>query len=134
MVLDTNVLLSALLFAQGRMTFLREGWQVGRLVPLVSRPTVQELVRVLAYPRFELSGEDRDDLLSEYLPYCETVIISSPPPAVPICRDPFDRPFLELAIGARADFLVTGDKDLLALAGIFRPPIITAEELRQRLG
>jgi predicted nucleic acid-binding protein len=57
----------------------------------------------------------------------------SEPPVVPDCRDPKDRPFLELASFARADALVTGDADLLALAQVFPVPIITPHELRSRL-
>jgi predicted nucleic acid-binding protein len=57
----------------------------------------------------------------------------SEPPTVPDCRDPKDRPFLELASFARADALVTGDADLLALTPLFSIPIITATALRGRL-
>jgi predicted nucleic acid-binding protein len=57
----------------------------------------------------------------------------SEPPVVPDCRDPKDRPFLELASFARADALVTGDADLLALTPLFSIPIITATALRGRL-
>jgi len=47
-VLDTNVLISALLFSRGTLQWYRTAWQSSEIVPLVSRPTVQELVRVLA--------------------------------------------------------------------------------------
>ncbi len=46
-------------------------------------------------------------------------------PDIPDCRDPFDRPFPELALAARADALVTGDRDPFALAGVFPIPILT---------
>jgi uncharacterized protein len=54
-VLDTNVLVSALVFRQGIMATLREAWQAQRLTPLVSRVTATELIRVLAYPKFRLT-------------------------------------------------------------------------------
>ena len=73
------------------------------------------------------------DLVDEYLPCCETVAIPDPRPAVPECRDPFDRPFLELALVGRADALVTGDADLLALADIFPTPILAPAVLKERL-
>jgi predicted nucleic acid-binding protein len=50
------------------------------------------------------------------------------PPKTPPCRDPFDIPFLQLAIVGKADHLVTGDKDLLSLADTFARSIITAEQ------
>ena len=76
---------------------------------------------------------ERQDLLDEYLPCCETVAIPHPPPPIPQCRDPFDRPFLELALAGQADMLVTGDSDLLAMADTFAIPIMTPAALRQRL-
>jgi uncharacterized protein len=132
-VIDTNLVLSALVFAQGRLTPLREAWQSGRIQPLVSRTTVTELMRVLAYPKFKLRPDEQQELLADYLPYCTTVAIPEPPPATPDCRDPFDLPFLQLALASKADALVTGDKDLLALAVEFHPPILTAEQILSQL-
>ena len=116
-VLDTNVVVSALVFGGGTAGRLRTAWQAGAFMPLVSTPTAQELVRVLAYPKFRLSAADREELLADYLPYTTTVRIPDPPPIVPDCRDPFDVMFLELAVVGKAKVLVTGDRDLLALAG-----------------
>ena len=101
-------------------------------MPLASRDTTTELVRVLCYPKFGLTAGEREDLLADYLPWCETVSMSEPP-AVPNCRDPFDRPFLELAVYGQADALVTGDRDLLVLAPVFSVPILTPNEMRDRL-
>lgn len=53
-VLDSNVVLSALLFSRGRLAWIRAAWQGGRFVPLASKPTVEELIRVLGYPKFRL--------------------------------------------------------------------------------
>lgn len=131
-VLDTNVLLSALLFHAERLSWLHAAWQAGALCPLASRETTDELIRVLCYPKFDLDGGEREALLADYLPWCETVVVSRPP-VVPQCRDPFDRPFLELALAARADALVTGDNDLLALASAFSVPILTPRVFRNHL-
>jgi predicted nucleic acid-binding protein len=51
--------------------------------------------------------------------------MSRPLPTVPACRDPHDRPFLELAVAGKANYLVTGDTDLLDLASGFARPIVT---------
>lgn len=115
-VLDTNVVLSALVFASGPTARLRQAWQGGQLVPLVSTATVQELMRVLAYPKFRLSAAEQQELLADYLPWAEAVAVTNPPPKVPPCRDPSDLPFLHLAVAGTAQFLITGDADLLALA------------------
>lgn len=118
-VLDTNVVLSALVFGGGAAGRLRLGWQQGIFAPLASMATVQELVRVLAYPKFRLSPAEQQELLADYLPWVQTVRIPQPPPPVPDCRDPLDLPFMQLAVAGQADVLVSGDGDLLALADGF---------------
>ena len=132
LVLGTNVLVSALLFPSGRLSWLRQAWQSKAVLPLASRDTTAELIRVLLYPKFRLKEDEREDVLADYLPCCETVAVSGPL-ALPDCRDPFDRPFLELALSGKADALVTGDDDLLSLAPVFSVPILTTNALRDRL-
>ena len=124
-VLDTNVVLSALLFSGGSSAELRRAWQRASLRPLVSTVTAQELIRVLAYPKFRLTANAIEDLLADYLPYASTVRIPAKLPTVPVCRDPFDLPFLHLALAGNADVLISGDKDLLSLAAAFAVPILT---------
>lgn len=126
-VLDTNVVLSALLFRGGVAGQLRGAWQHGTCKPLVSTATVQELIRVLGYPKFKLAADAQHELLADYLPYTRSVRIATLP-AVPACRDPFDMPFLHLAAAGRADVLVTGEADLLALAGQVRFSILRPVE------
>ncbi|MFZ4535250.1 putative toxin-antitoxin system toxin component, PIN family [Propionivibrio sp.] len=131
-VVDTNVVLSALVFAGGRLEPLRCAWQSGQFVPLACSHSVSELIRVLAYPKFKLSATDRQELLADYLPYCTTVNLPEMLPSSIQCRDANDLPFLHLALAGKADFLVSGDADLLSLAGTFVCPIVTAEEFIRR--
>jgi putative PIN family toxin of toxin-antitoxin system len=127
-VLDTNVVLSALVFCGGPAAGVRAGWQSGRFVPLASQATVAELARVLRYPKFGLSTAEQVELLADYLPWVQVVHVPDPPPGVPRCRDPFDLPFLHLAVAGKAHALVSGDRDLLALAGrTGLCPILTIE-------
>ena len=126
-VLDTNVVLSALVFTHGRAAALREAWQGGRCEPLVSKATVDELIRVLAYPKFKLGDDEQHELLADYLPYCRTVAIPAKPPRTPPCRDPFDLPFLQLAVVGKVAYLVTGDQDLLDIKSKLLGPIVTLE-------
>ena len=132
-VLDTNVVLSALVFAQGRLAALRHAWHHARCQPLLSQVTAAELMRALAYPKFRRSAEEQQELLADYLPYCATVRMPARAPRTPRCRDPFDVPFLQLAVTGKADYLVTGDRDLLALAGEFSCPIVTADHFLNAL-
>jgi putative PIN family toxin of toxin-antitoxin system len=126
-VIDTNLVLSALVFGKNTAK-LRLAWQSDRFIPLASKETITELIRVLAYPKFKLTRTEQEHLLSDYLPYCDTVLMPSQLPLTPECRDPFDVPFLVLALVGRADYLVTGDRDLLCLVDSFSCPIVTAEK------
>ena len=130
-VLDTNVVLSALVFRSGIAGQVREAWQSGLVLPLASTATVQELVRVLSYPKFGLSPLEQEELLADYLPYVQTVRIPQPPPSVPACRDAFDLGFMHLALVGKAKVLVSGDRDLLAIAAEFERvsacPIVSSE-------
>lgn len=116
-VLDTNVVVSALVFPSGPASALRGAWQADRFEPLVSVHTARELVRVLGYAKFALQPAEQEDLLADYLPWTHVVRIPDRVSGAPACRDPLDVPFLELAIAGRADVLVSGDRDLLALHG-----------------
>lgn len=127
-VLDTNCLVSALLFSRSRFAWLRQAWQTKRFVALASRETASELIRVLGYPKFKLSAQEQQSLLADFLPYAETVRIDSCPPGLPLLRDPDDVIFTALAAASRADALVSGDGDLQAVREQFHIPILTIAE------
>jgi putative PIN family toxin of toxin-antitoxin system len=101
-----------------------------RLIPLfLCFNLVQSpIIRVLAYPKFKLTKAEQEDLLADYLPFCDTVLLPEQLPTIPECRDPFDVPFLVLALVGNADYLVTGDRDLLCLVDSFACPIVTVEQ------
>ncbi|MBO9333149.1 putative toxin-antitoxin system toxin component, PIN family [Achromobacter pulmonis] len=127
-VLDTNVVLSALLFTSGRLAWVRRAWQHGNLRPLVCKETASELLRVLAYPKFKLTAEDQQDLVEDFLPYADVVELPQPWPSLPICRDEDDQVFLVLAYVGQAKALITGDGDLLAMRDEFPSLIVTPDE------
>ena len=117
-VLDTNVVLSALLFRQGRLSPLSAAWQSQRFTPVANRQTVSELTQVLGYPKFKLSVADVQTVLSAYLPHVEVhsaKMLERQSSSVAQCRDPKDQIFLDLALSAQVDWLVSGDEDLLVL-------------------
>lgn len=126
-VFDTNIILSSLLFAGGRLAPLRLAWQQGRCLPLISKTTTSEIIRVLAYPKFKLSESEQEELLADYVPYCKTVRIPAKLPKLPICRDSYDQPFIELASVGKAEYLVSGDNDLLCIEKIGSCQIVNAE-------
>ncbi|MDM7954449.1 MAG: putative toxin-antitoxin system toxin component, PIN family [Cyanobium sp. CZS 25K] len=122
-VLDTNVLVSALLFENGRLAWLRRSWQSGEIRPVLAEPTARELIRVLAYPNFGLTRPTIDRLLGDVLPWCETHAGPIQPCQHQV-RDPKDQVFLDLALAAGVPVLVSGDGDLLASKNQLQPLLI----------
>ena len=108
-VLDTNVLVSGLLFG-GTPGKLLDLWKTGRIRPVMSRETVDELLRVLACPRFGLTEEEIHYLLYvEVLPHAEMTKVRPGPPVVS------EDMFLRCALAGRAEFIISGDRHLLNL-------------------
>ena len=133
-VFDTNNVLSALIFGR-RLSWLRVAWAQAQVTPLVCRETVAELLRTLAYPKFKLASAERDLLLAEYLPFAAITRLPEQLPPLPVhCRDPFDAPFIHLALSARADCLVSGDHDLMVLHDAAGVPILSVDALRRQMG
>ncbi|MBD2152455.1 putative toxin-antitoxin system toxin component, PIN family [Pseudanabaena sp. FACHB-1277] len=77
-VIDTNLILSALIFG-GKTAKIRAAWQENLIYPLASKDTITELIRVLAYPKFKLTTSEQEDLLADYLPFCDTVQMTEKP-------------------------------------------------------
>jgi uncharacterized protein len=127
-VLDTNVVVSALVFRAGALAWLREAWLAGAVVPLVSRATLEELLRVLSYPKFRLAHPDVEELLALYIPFAQIVPQAVPRSAAPECPDADDQKFLDLAYFGSADYLVTGDRALLDMASVVAVPVVTPAE------
>jgi putative PIN family toxin of toxin-antitoxin system len=125
-VLDTNVLVSTLLF-KTTLSKIIALWQGGAIIPVISKDTFQELRAVLEYPKFALSPDEiRAMLEQEILPFFEVIDISEE--VTGICSDPADDKFLSCALSASADYLVSGDKALTDLKQYKTVKIITPAE------
>jgi putative PIN family toxin of toxin-antitoxin system len=122
-VLDTNVLISALMLWRSKP---RLAWNRARRtgVILASHDTLRELASVLRRPKLAayVSPSESAAFLTELARVVELVPIGE---RVELCRDPRDDKFLELALAGRADFLLTGDADLLELHPFRGTAIIT---------
>ena len=116
-VLDANVLVSALISAKGAPAKLVACWQDEKLDVLVSPAILQELDRVLHYPRlqerYHLPEEDVQRF-SRLLGRQAIEVVPSEELAV-IERDPTDNRYLECAVAGNASLIVTGDQHLLGL-------------------
>lgn len=117
-VVDTNVLVSALLFG-GTPGKLLPLWKKDRISPLASRELVDEYLRVLAYPKFQLFETEIDFLLTqEIIPWFEVVEVS--PGEAFVANDPEDDKFIWCALAGKASCIISGDEHLLALSA---PPV-----------
>ncbi len=125
-VIDTNVFLSALLFGgtPGKLTPL---WKSGKIQPQLNKTTVAELLRGLAYPKFELTENEIQYLLYvEILPFCNVVPTKSGP--VIITADSSDDMFLRCCDVSNAKALISGDSHLLALKSYGNASILTPSQ------
>jgi putative PIN family toxin of toxin-antitoxin system len=130
-VLDTNVLVSALLF-KGALSRLVELWRKGRIIPVISKETFTELTTVLQYPKFSLSKSEVMSLIEhEILPYFEVVEVVKVVKGV--CRDPGDDKFVSCALSASADYIVSGDKDFCDLRQYKTVKIMNTSDFIKRL-
>lgn len=132
-VVDTNVLISAALSGGSAPAIvLRHLLAHGRLV--FCDETFAELETRLWRPKFDryLSLERRRLLLHDLRAVGEWFKLQ-PPPSTTFSRDPDDDKFVHLALASQADWLVSGDQDLLSLAPLNGVEILSPAEALQRL-
>jgi len=114
-VLDTNILVSAFISAKGAPAQVFDLWQAGELEIVSAQEALDELQRVLTYPRIRERLRFSDEqiqqcllLLREYAVYLEDLPVAAVIPA-----DPDDDIFLALALFSTAQYIVSGDGHLL---------------------
>jgi putative PIN family toxin of toxin-antitoxin system len=106
-VIDTNVLVSALISPSGNESLLLLAVQQGFVRPCFSPAMLKEYAQVLARPKFAFSPAEIGALTDLLLPQGHLL---HPAPMSGISPDPKDDPFIACALSAQADFLVTGNK------------------------
>lgn len=111
-VFDTNVLISALGFGGKPLQALVRAFE-DDVTPAASEATLDELERVMSYDRLPFTASDRDEFLT--ILRREVTVVEPTESVSAIERDPADNAFLECAIPADADYLVSGDEHLLSL-------------------
>lgn len=128
LVLDTNVLISALLAGGSLPAHLMVLWREGWFDLLTSGEQIDELMRVTRYPKIRarlapaLAGRLVNDLRGLAVELADL-------PKVTVCDDPYDNYLLAMAAAGAADFLVTGDKrDILCLKHYEGTRIVSVRE------
>ena len=133
-VVDTNVLVSAIILPQSYVGQVFRQLQIGSFVPLYHFVTLAELIKVLGrrriQQRFQITPESIQAVADLILLRGEIV---EPERHFELCRDPKDNIFLDIAYAGQANMVVSGDEDLLVLHPFGRIPIITLREFLDRL-
>lgn len=134
LVIDTNILISALLVQSSLPAQLVDLWREGKFDLLISTEQLDELMRVTRYPKIRerlvpaLAGR----LINELR---EVAVIVQDLPSLTICADPHDNYLLAMAQAGGAEFLLSGDKrDLLALKQHEHTQIVTVRDFLAQIG
>ena len=118
LVLDTNTVLALWMFRDPRLATLSTRIDQGDCLLCSRDDALEELRHVLAYPQFGLDVATQQGIWLQYRQRLTLTAAPRPPatPPLPLCRDPDDQKFLEIARSAGATALITRDKALLRLA------------------
>ena len=129
-ILDTNLWISFLISKKFK--------EIDNLVQtkdfklIFSNESIEEFIEVVERPKFKkfFSKKDIEKLLDIFDQYAELIKVKS---KMNICRDPKDNFLLNLAVDGKADYLITGDKDLLVLEKVEKTQIITYRNLIEKI-
>ncbi|MDE0029214.1 MAG: putative toxin-antitoxin system toxin component, PIN family [Deltaproteobacteria bacterium] len=132
-VLDTNILISALITKGTPPDLLYQAWLRGEIELVTSLAQLSEMAQVLARPRLR-RFVDADEAAAIVENIGARAVVQRELPVVDLSADPDDNPILATAIDGKADLLVTGDKKhLLALGVVEGIPVVTAREALSRV-
>lgn len=130
-VLDTNIVISGVGWRGSAPSEVLDELVRGTFVPVTSPVLLAELRRVLDDPKLREAVRGSEDLLTLIE---QTSVVVDPPFQLAVLDDESDNRLLEAALAAGADFLVTGDRELLALGSFEGTGIVTAREFLKELG
>ncbi len=131
-VFDTNTLISASLFPfsiPGKC--VTKCLEKSDVYVIYSNATLLELISAIYYPKLNkyLTSDDRGNFLKSYKNLATEVEVTS---SVNECRDLKDNKFLELAVDGHAEYIITGDQDLLVLDPFRNISIITPAQFLEK--
>jgi putative PIN family toxin of toxin-antitoxin system len=129
-VLDTNVLVSALISPFGNEAQALDNLQKGKITPCLSRSILEEYAEVLARPKFAFPRNEVEGLIGLLK---SKGLLFEPVSATGVSPDPGDDDFIACALAGDAKFLVTGNKRHFPAASCGRTRIVSARELMEFL-
>ncbi len=132
-VIDTNVLVSGLLKTSRICRKIIQKLSVREFELIVSPPIIEELIEVIARPKFHTIIERATAEKLIGIIRSQAILVKPSRRLNVIKEDPADNRFLEAAVEGKADLLVSGDKALLSLKSFEDIPILTPQEFLKRL-
>jgi uncharacterized protein len=116
-ILDVDVLVSAAISARGSPGKILDFWEQEQFDLVVSPPILEELERVIHYPRIQQKYELSEEYVEKFLALIgnEAIVVNPSNKLNVIEKDPSDNRYLECAKEGNASYIVTGDKHLLDL-------------------
>jgi uncharacterized protein len=129
-VQDTNTIISGYLFG-GNEYKLLEAIHEKKVTAYTSQEILKEIERVLKYQKLKISAEDQKKILKDFI--SKTKIVGNTQKIDVVKEDPADNKFIECAIEAKANYIVSGDKHLLNIKSYNKIRIIRTKELLELL-
>ena len=116
-VLDANVLISAVISPRGNPAQILRLWEREEFELVVSLPILEELERVIHYPRIQERYNLSEEYVEQFLQLisANAIMVDPSMELAVIENDPSDNRYLECALAAGASYIVTGDDHLLSL-------------------
>jgi hypothetical protein len=128
-IIDTNLWVSFLLTKQ--FSFLDDLLENGKIQLIFSQELLDEFMEVINRPKLRryFSDDNLELILETIEQYADFINVNS---NISVCRDPKDNFLLSLAKDGLADYLITGDQDLLVIKRFEKTEIITIAEFKIR--
>jgi putative PIN family toxin of toxin-antitoxin system len=127
LVLDANVLISAY-FWRGNPYKVFNRIVDGLDLLFISDEIVDEIDRVIRKPKLHTTLEQINDFITEIVELGKNVVISTQDRITGVCRDPDDEKYIECAVACKADYIISGDRDLLDVKRYNDVSIISVSE------
>lgn len=129
-ILDTNLWISFLI--SNKLEQIDSLIENKKLILIFSKELLEEFIDVVSRPKFKkyFLKEDIEKLIEYFYQYGKLIKVKS---NINLCRDKKDNFLLNLSVDSKADYLITGDKDLLVLEKIENTKILTFSEFTEQI-
>lgn len=131
-VIDTNIIISAAIGKSVTFLAIYNAFVDGSFTPILSPVLQKEILNSIKKPRLRRYFRTEEMKRFKELIKSDAILVI-PTKKLALCRDPKDNILLETALEAKADFIVTSDKDLLVLKSCAGIPIVTARQFLKML-